>query len=196
MLHHLTRLKSITYLCNMSLTSTKIISAPSHPGWGAQPKLALIRLSRPKSALISRSRLKLALIRQTWVTHAGVSDWPESRTGGTRPTSVAHWGCQNYSSRALGCQNNFGCNRGVPDPLQLRIGGKQTDTFNCWSSTTHWYDVLFSEIKTSNLLIWISSFQAKNISFKQKKSSAQQQLSKRLLWRGLWYSSSEIGKCF
>ena len=31
----------------------------------------------------------------------GVSDWLESRTGGARPTSVAHWGCQIHFGQAL-----------------------------------------------------------------------------------------------
>ena len=39
------------------------------------------------------------------------------------------------------------------------------------------------------------SFSVKNISLKQKMSSAQQQLSKLCLWRGLRYSSRKIEKC-
>ena len=105
------------------------------------------------------------------------SDKPIQKKMCTIPTSVVHWGCQTDLSCALGCQTHFSRALGVPNPLQSRIGGTLTDTFNCLNSSNHWYNTFFRNIYVI-LWIWFSSFFAKNISLKQKMSSTQQQLLK------------------
>ena len=113
--------------------------------------LYLARGAGPKPALIRTTRNKLVKINQT---------------------CVAHWGCQTNFSHALGCHTGLGCTRGVPvwlvshggggscslgipDLLELHTGGARqtsvahwvtlTDTFNCWSSNNHWFDVFFQK---------------------------------------------------
>ena len=102
-----------------------------YPGWVAQPKPALIWLSRPKSSLSIQSRQKLALIKKTW---------------------VAHWVCQMDFSRARGVPDRLELRTGVPDPLgplrsrtRSRTDGTLADTFNCWSSSDHCNNIFFSE---------------------------------------------------
>ena len=142
------------------------------------------------------------------------SDRLESRTGVTKPTSIAHWGCQTYMIRTLGCQTDCYRALGVPDLLeshigvqdrfQLRTGGARP------TSVAHtpvpWLTLLTDEVAVIISIIyffrkiyvilwlWFLSFSVKNISLKKKTSSAQQPLSRLCLWRGVWYSSSKIEK--